>query len=67
LQISRSFWCANAFDTAFNPETHQGKKTLTDQAAIISGGSRGLRHTTALNLSRRGVDIISKSTDLSPE
>jgi NAD(P)-dependent dehydrogenase (short-subunit alcohol dehydrogenase family) len=31
---------------------------LTDKTAIITGGSRGIRRNTAINLSRRGADII---------
>jgi NAD(P)-dependent dehydrogenase (short-subunit alcohol dehydrogenase family) len=31
---------------------------MTDRIAIITGGSRGLGRNTALNLARRGVDII---------
>lgn len=31
---------------------------MTDRIAIITGGSRGLGRNTALNLARRGVDIL---------
>lgn len=31
---------------------------MTDKIAIITGGSRGLGRNTALNLARRGVDIL---------
>jgi NAD(P)-dependent dehydrogenase (short-subunit alcohol dehydrogenase family) len=31
---------------------------MTDQIAIITGGSRGLGRNTAVNLARRGVDIL---------
>jgi NAD(P)-dependent dehydrogenase (short-subunit alcohol dehydrogenase family) len=31
---------------------------MTDKIAIITGGSRGLGRNTAINLARRGVDII---------
>jgi len=31
---------------------------MTDKTAIITGGSRGIGHSTAINLSRRGADII---------
>jgi NAD(P)-dependent dehydrogenase (short-subunit alcohol dehydrogenase family) len=31
---------------------------MTDKTAIITGGSRGIGHNTAINLSRRGADII---------
>jgi len=32
--------------------------TMKDRVAIITGGSRGLGRNTALNLARRGVNII---------
>ncbi len=32
--------------------------TMKDKVAIITGGSRGLGRNTAVNLARRGVDII---------
>src|ERR1700738_4077741 len=32
--------------------------TMKDRVAIITGGSRGLGRNTAVNLARRGVDII---------
>ena len=31
---------------------------MTDKIAIITGGSRGLGRNTAINLARRGVDIV---------
>ena len=31
---------------------------MTDKIAIITGGSRGLGRNTAVNLARRGVDIV---------
>jgi NAD(P)-dependent dehydrogenase (short-subunit alcohol dehydrogenase family) len=31
---------------------------MKDKITIITGGSRGLGRNTALNLARRGVDII---------
>ena len=31
---------------------------MTDKIAIITGGSRGLGRNTAVNLARRGVDIL---------
>ena len=31
---------------------------MTEQIAIITGGSRGLGRSTALNLAQRGVDIL---------
>lgn len=33
-------------------------ETLTNKIAIITGGSRGLGRNTAINLARRGVDVI---------
>lgn len=38
--------------------TIQGVKDMTDKIAIITGGSRGLGRSTAINLARRGVDIL---------
>ena len=32
--------------------------SVTNKIAIITGGSRGLGRNTALNLARRGVDVI---------
>ena len=31
---------------------------MTNKIAIITGGSRGLGRNTAVNLARRGVDIL---------
>ena len=31
---------------------------MTNKIAIITGGSRGLGRNTAVNLARRGVDVI---------
>jgi NAD(P)-dependent dehydrogenase (short-subunit alcohol dehydrogenase family) len=31
---------------------------MTNKIAVISGGSRGLGRNTAVNLARRGVDIL---------
>jgi NAD(P)-dependent dehydrogenase (short-subunit alcohol dehydrogenase family) len=31
---------------------------MKDKTAIITGGSRGLGRNTAVNLARRGVDVI---------
>jgi len=33
-------------------------RTMTDKIVIITGGSRGLGRNTAVNLARRGVDVI---------
>lgn len=33
-------------------------RTRTDKVAVVTGGSRGLGRNTALNLARRGVEII---------
>ena len=33
-------------------------ETLTKRTAIITGGSRGMGRNTAVNLARRGVDVI---------
>jgi NAD(P)-dependent dehydrogenase (short-subunit alcohol dehydrogenase family) len=32
--------------------------SMKDKTAIITGGSRGLGRNTAVNLARRGVDVI---------
>jgi len=32
--------------------------TMTDKTAIITGGSRGIGRNTAVNLARRGVNVI---------
>lgn len=37
---------------------NESKETTQDRIAIITGGSRGLGRNTAVNLARRGVDII---------
>jgi NAD(P)-dependent dehydrogenase (short-subunit alcohol dehydrogenase family) len=33
-------------------------ETVTKRTAIITGGSRGMGRNTAVNLARRGVDVI---------
>jgi NAD(P)-dependent dehydrogenase (short-subunit alcohol dehydrogenase family) len=33
-------------------------RAMKDKVAIITGGSRGIGRNTALNLARRGVDVI---------
>jgi len=38
--------------------TNEGLESMTNRIAIISGGSRGLGGNTAVNLARRGVDIL---------
>ena len=38
--------------------TSQTAGTTTDKTAIVTGGSRGMGHNTALNLARRGVNVI---------
>ena len=37
---------------------NQNVASETNRIAIITGGSRGLGRNTALNLARRGVDVI---------
>lgn len=32
--------------------------TGTDKTAIVTGGSRGIGRNTAINLARRGVDVM---------
>jgi NAD(P)-dependent dehydrogenase (short-subunit alcohol dehydrogenase family) len=36
----------------------KGAAIMTNKTAIITGGSRGLGRNTAINLARRGVDIV---------
>jgi len=38
--------------------TNQTIETMTKRTAIITGGSRGMGRNTAVNLARRGVDVI---------
>jgi NAD(P)-dependent dehydrogenase (short-subunit alcohol dehydrogenase family) len=37
---------------------NKGDRKMADRIAIITGGSRGLGRNTALNVARRGVDIL---------
>jgi len=37
---------------------NEGVGSMTNRIAIITGGSRGLGRNTAVNLARRGVDIL---------
>jgi NAD(P)-dependent dehydrogenase (short-subunit alcohol dehydrogenase family) len=38
--------------------TNKTVETITDRTAILTGGSRGIGRNTAINLSKRGVDVI---------